>query len=144
MIKFIRRLFGQSSEKTGTPKVEIIGVHKVRSREHCHLIEIIIHGNAGPVNMAKITQKLSGKPESSWQVPYEDKFLDSEGKVITGDVMLDGMERPELWEGEVRIAFFFHYLQPTKPLRTPFGEVKLPEITPRPKRLMFMKYLPVD
>jgi hypothetical protein len=40
----------------------------------------------------------------------------------------------------VRVAFFFHYLAPEGTLRTPAGEVSLPPVSARPRRLQFMRY----
>ena len=93
--------------------------------------------------MSGFTQELPGKPEASRQVPFADVFLNGDGNEIIGDVMLDGHKK-HFWIGDVRIAFFFHYLDLSKDLKTPFGFVKLPEVTKRPKRLKIMKYEPVD
>ena len=123
--------------------VEIVGVHKVKAPQSCHLIEIIIWNLNGKIDMFGFTQEIPGKPESSRQVPYEDMFLNNDGTKIIGDVMLDEHE-DRFQTGNVRIAFFFHYLDFSKPLRTPFGPVQLPEVTKRPERLKMMKYDPVD
>ena len=123
--------------------VEIVGVHKVKATQPCHLIEIIIRNSDKEIDMSCFTQETPGKPESGRQVPYADMFPNSDGSEIIGDVMLDGHNK-HYWTGNIRIAFFFHYLDLSKALKTPFGYVKLPEVTKRPNRLKIMKYEPVD
>ncbi|NNF98118.1 MAG: hypothetical protein HKM93_01970 [Desulfobacteraceae bacterium] len=143
-MKLFHKLFKKSLQRERHTRLEVLGVHKIKSREPCHLIEILIHDNRNPVDLGEFTQLLEGKPESSWQAPYDDMFLDQEGKNVVGSVMVQGMSRPELWEGDVRIAFFFHYLQMDRPMATPFGKIILPEATPRPRRLRCIKYDAVD
>jgi hypothetical protein len=126
-----------------TESIEIVGVHKVYTHDPCYLIEIIIHSSRKKIDMIDFTQEIPGVPESNWQVPYDDMFLNSEGTAVIGDVIIDGRNE-ELWIGDVRIAFFFHYLDETEHLRTPFGDVKLPEVTKKPKRLRCMKHSPID
>jgi hypothetical protein len=126
------------------PFIEIIGVYKIKASDPCHLIELFIHNSTHRIDMMKYTQEIPGVPAFNWQVPYGDKFLNSEGTEVIGDVMIDGIRNEELWLGSVRMAFFFHYLDLSKPLQTPFGIVKLPNEARRPRRLKCMKYIPVD
>jgi hypothetical protein len=54
------------------------------------------------------------------------------------DVVADdstAAERPELWKGDMRLAFFFHHLSFARPLKTPFGDVRLPAESELPVRL---------
>ena len=118
--------------------VEIIGVHKVKATQPCHLIEIIIHNSSDVIDMSLFTQEIPSIEGSSRQVPYDDMFLNVDGTEIIGDVMLDGYEK-QYWTGDIRIAFFFHYLDFLKPLKTPFGYLKLPGVTKKPNRLNIMK-----
>ena len=46
----------------------------------------------------------------------------------------------DFWIGSVRLAFFFHYLAPQKPLQSPFGALALPAPSPRLDRLNVMEY----
>ncbi len=125
------------------PKIEILGVHFVKAEQPVHLIEILVRDSEGPFDMSKITQPMSNQPRTYWQVPYDDQILNAEGTKIVADAMFEKNNKP-LWTGDMRIAFFFHYLDLSRPLMTPFGEVNLPPETERPKRLEIMEYFEVD
>ena len=44
------------------------------------------------------------------------------------------------WQGDVRLAFFLHYIDFGQDLDTPFGSLGLPDPVPRPTRLRFIKF----
>jgi hypothetical protein len=116
-------------------KVEVIGVYPVdEAHEPCHLIELLVEGE-GAFEVGAITQPHPTRPKSDWQVAYDEYRLTPEGD--SGEP-LD--LHPLRLHGQVRVAFYFHYLSPTEPLWTPAGLVVLPPVTPRPQRLGFMKY----
>jgi hypothetical protein len=121
------------------PTVEAIGVHLVEAAEPCHLIELLVHNSPGAFDVAGFTQPLAGEPRSNWQVPYAEKLLNQSGTGVLWDPWTgDGSHA--LWSGEVRLCFFFHYLDLGSELTTPFGVVGLPSNTPRPHRLDFLTY----
>ena len=63
-----------------------------------------------------------------------EHILNEDGtEVIANDI--EAMTKPELWEGNLRMIFFFHYLNYQKPLITPWGEIELPEIMEKPERI---------
>lgn len=124
------------SDKT---KVEIVGEYPIDAPEPCHLIEIIVRGSKAPFDIGGFTQPVPGQPESNWQVPWDECVLDSTGETIVADY--EGIdENPALLVGDVRMAFFFHYLNLSVGLITPFGTVSLPAASPLPSRLKIMKY----
>jgi hypothetical protein len=45
------------------------------------------------------------------------------------------VNRVEKWPAQATVTFFMHHLDLTRPLTTPFGEVRLPPANPRPARL---------
>ena len=98
----------------------IRGVHPVESPEPCHLIEVELFDRA-EVDWGAITQEVPGEPQANWQVPWDERPLDCE---------------------ERRWAFHFHYLDFTRPLLTPEGEIQLPEPTPVPEHLTGIEYEP--
>jgi hypothetical protein len=101
--------------------VEVVGVYDVpEAPEPCHLIEIVVPIGA---DMRDITQADPDLPQSHWQVPWDERVLERS----------DDMER---------VAFFFHYLDTRSPLTTPWGEIELPEPTPRPERFSDLEYDP--
>ena len=104
--------------------IRVLGVHLIESAEPCHLIAIQLdERDVDSLDWELVTQEADGLPESEWQVAYD--------------------ERP-LSEDHRQWAFFFHYLMPEKPLRTPLGELPLPEATVLPAilRKIAAEYLP--
>ncbi|MCX5999369.1 MAG: hypothetical protein NTU41_07185 [Chloroflexi bacterium] len=124
-------------------QVEIVGVYPVEGTEPCHLIELIIRGCEAEVDIGGFTQEVPGQPQDDWQVPYMEYILNADGAAILADD-LSISERPGLWNGDPRLAFFFHYLDLKRPLKTPFGDVSLPDPISQPDRLKIIKYEPVD
>ena len=123
-------------------RVQIIGVHPVKTDDICHLIELVVKDLNGPIDMCQFTQPVDGQPQSSWQVPYMDQFLNKDGTEIIGDVMYHGNDYPNLWVGDVRFAFFIYFLDFEKPLQTPFGPVNLSKPSKMPKRLKMVEFIP--
>ncbi len=123
-------------------QIEIVGVYPIRVDNTVHLIELILHNLNGPIDMADITQEKPGWSRDYWQVPYEERILDSSGNTIVANPWFDN--RLDIWIGDIRMAFFFHDLDLSHPLLTPFGPVMLPEPSILPLRLKNMTYEPVD
>ena len=119
--------------------VEVVGVYPVEASEPVHLIELLIKECVGKISISEITQEVPGQPQSNWQVPYEEKILNGDGTSIKSNPFF-GEDSEEDWLGDVRLAFFFHYLDQNKPLKTPFGEVLLPGESAKPERLNYMEY----
>jgi hypothetical protein len=119
--------------------VEILGLHPVTAPEPCYLVELMVRGSSGRFDLSLITQPVSGKPRSEWQVPYGEKILDRRGEAVVWDLW-QGPGEEGIWTGDVRLAFFFHYLDLGSPLRTPFGDVALPAPADRPTRLSDLGY----
>jgi hypothetical protein len=116
-------------------KVKVIGVHPVQEApEPCHLIELLVEGE-GEFEVGSITQPDPTRPSSDWQVAYDEYRLAPDG--ASGEPL--GLAPVDL-RGEVRLAFYFHYLSPGEPLQTPAGPAALPPVTPMPHRLGFMTY----
>jgi hypothetical protein len=117
----------------------VLGVYPVRAPEPCHLIELRITGVTTPFDIGAITQPRVGVRRSFWQVPWLEVLLDAEGKTILArDSEIS--KHPELLQGEVRLAFFLHYVDLQRPLETPFGDVTLTAPTKKPRRLRSVRY----
>ena len=113
-------------------RIDVIGVYPVVAPEPCHLIETLI-ANGKPAEMVEsITQETPGQPRDTWQVPYDELYLNADGT------------KPEESSSasDARVAFFFHYLDLSQPLLTSAGPVQLPAPSPRPARLNFISYEP--
>jgi hypothetical protein len=85
--------------------VEIIGVYLVDAPESCHLVELVLRENGVPVDVGQFTQPVADRPADEWQVPYGEKLLDPDGVTVTWDLW-DGPGDHDLWNGDVRMAFF--------------------------------------
>jgi hypothetical protein len=125
--------------------VEIIGVYPIKAREPVHLVEMLIRHSKRAIKVGKITQELPGQPELNWQVAYDEKILNAAGTRVVAGGFLE-WKNPGLWSklwiGDVRLVFFFHYLDLSKPLKTPLGDASLPPETKKPRRLSAITYEP--
>jgi hypothetical protein len=93
-----------------------------RVREHfanLYLLEIAIEPTDADVNWSAITQPIEGQPRANWQVPYDERRIDA---------------RENHW------AFFFHFLDRSRPLQTELGDRELPQTTPIPPHLQWILY----
>jgi hypothetical protein len=121
--------------------VEIIGTYVVQPEPPTHLVEVLIRNSTGVFDVGTFTQEVADLPRSHWQVAYDEHILDASGEAIIADGFFS-RGQSALWTGDVRLAFFFHHLDFSKPLKTPFGDVALPGETTRPPRLSGLKYEP--
>ena len=94
------------------------GVHEVDAPEPCHLIEAELADGTN-FDWGAFTQEVAGEPQSNWQVPWDERPLDDD---------------KHHW------AFFFHYLDLSKPLLTPSGPVTLPAPSGLPEHLASIEY----
>ncbi len=83
------------------------------------LIEIKIEPPNAKFDWSDFTQPVPGQPQSSWQVPYDERSIDKTAG---------------------RWAFFLHFVDVARPLSTPLGERPLPRPAPIPSHLAFIKY----
>ena len=119
---------------------KVVGVYPVPDAEEpCHLVEIAITGGTGIFDIGDVTQEVDGQPRENWQVPFAERIVSADGKKILTEEF-EAEDHPELWEGDFRLAFFFHYLDPQKQLTTPFGSLRLPAATELPARLADIEY----
>jgi hypothetical protein len=115
-----------------------VGVYRVRSAEPCHLVELEITDVSGEIDLAEITQEIAGQARANWQVPYDEQWLDVSGKRPASPAK--PWAQPQ--DQDLRLVFFFHYLDFGKPLLTPFGKMALPKPKRKPRRLGFVRYEP--
>jgi hypothetical protein len=119
--------------------IQVIGVYPVRADEPCHLVELFVRDLIGELPVADFTQEVKGQPRSNWQVPYDERVLNDGGTAQVGEQFPGAIEADG---NELRLAFFFHYLDFSRPLLTPAGPLALPRETKKPSRLKFFKYEP--
>ena|SRR6266496_732355 len=118
-------------------RIELLGVYPVEALEPCHLVELLIQGHVGRVDLSDFTQEMPKQPQSNWQVPWDERVLNADGSQARSgryprEVFADGTP--------LRLVFFFHFLDFSRPLMTPAGEVILRSPEERPQRLAFLKY----
>lgn len=119
---------------------QITGVYPLHDApEICHLIELAVFDGNGTFDLTKITQVVSDLEPASWQCPYLERIVSVDGLEILTDLD-EAEELPHLWYGNYRLVFFFHFLDFSKPLRTPFGELNIPRESALPDRLLGISY----
>jgi hypothetical protein len=84
-----------------------------------YLLEIEVVPAGSDIDWGAITQPVRGQPRANWQVPYDEQRIGEDGN---------------------RWAFFFHYLDLTRPLGTEIGGIMLPSPTPIPSHLPSIVY----
>ena len=100
--------------------MKIIGVHLVETLEPCYLIEIEFDEPCHhDFDWGEITQEEPNQPSEAWEMPWDEQPIDDD---------------------ELNWVFFFHYLDLSKPLITPFGDLPLPKPTPLPEHLEGIEY----
>ncbi|MDJ0909560.1 MAG: hypothetical protein QNI99_10215 [Woeseiaceae bacterium] len=100
---------------------EILGVYPVEAPEPCRLIEMRVYGWDVEAFVDGTTQQDPSTVPDSWQVPWDERVLASDG-------------------GTVTLAFFFHYLNVSVPLTTPAGALAIPAPVELPERLSLIRY----
>ncbi len=123
--------------------IEVIGIYPTEADESVHLVEILVRNSEGRFDLSEFTQEVNGQPKQNWQVPWDERILDSIGEKVIAD-SFSVKKKPELWNGIVRLTFFFHYLDFFKPLITPFGLVPLINQKSKPDRLSEIEYKSPD
>jgi len=99
----------------------IIGVHAIEAEEPVHLIELELSGDVDNFDFDDVTQTVPGQPRDNWQAAYDEREIKSPTKYR-------------------RFSFYFHYLDSSLPLITPFGEIAIPVTTPLPAHLASLRY----
>ena len=119
--------------------VEIIGVYPVEGAlEPVHLVEVVVRGSP-PFDPGDFVQPDLNQPEENRQTAWDERALDSSGtSTLTESFELS--ERPDLLKGDARLVFFMYDLDLARPIRTPFGDVGLPEPSVWPDRLTSIEY----
>lgn len=100
-------------------EVQVVGIHPVRALEPVHLIELIVGDQLSVLDWSSITQPVEGQDVTYWQAPYDEREVPG----VAGN-----------W------CFFFHYLDLARPLTSNLGALPLPQESPLPEHLRFIKY----
>jgi hypothetical protein len=96
------------------------------------LFELLVRERDGSFSVDHFGQ------EGSDQAAYCEVFLSEDGESVISDDRIPPNE-------PLRMAFFLHYVDSAKPLRTSYGAVAIPTIQPMAARLKSLApYEPVD
>ncbi len=111
-------------------RAEVVGTYPVQGVD-CYLVEVALRDISEPVDLGGFTQPEDGIDRASWQAPYMEWLLDESGeKVLSGPWLPVGPL--DLGPTCLRVAFHLHFLDPARPLASPFGFLDLPTPTDRP------------
>ena len=104
------------------------------------LFEITLNDLDERFRIGDFTQEMPGAPEKEWQCAYDEAVLSTDGTQVIArkSTCTRGLQRG-------RIAFYFHYYDPLKPMRWTYGQFSGHKVEFVPKRLWdLMPYSPVD
>jgi len=115
--------------------MRLIGCYEF-GREPWRLVEVAFYDLEEPLVLTDFTAS------SGERVPVHDlHLLDGSGtRALHGGVAAAPGAAPQL-VGDVRLCFFVE-LPGDAPLQTPFGELCLGALTPKPPRLRFVEFYP--
>ena len=111
--------------------VKLIGLYSVNENPDVTLVELIIDKKANEIDIGEFTQEIENEPRLNWQAPFAEKYLDKDGSTIIGD----DIDLPDVLTETTRLTFFFYFLDTTKPVMTPFGQLQLTQKSIQPKRI---------
>lgn len=129
-----------AQEIIASSQIRLIGVYPVAEAENTYLIELWICVPPLQVDLSRFYQQDPRQKETDWQVPYDERYLNSEGTEVLGDFF----SRDPIPGDETRLAFFLYTENRNLPLNTPWGEISLIETKPLPKRLQILVFLSMD
>ena len=111
--------------------VKLIGLYSVDENSDVTLVELVINKKADEFDLGEFTQEIEHQPRFNWQAPFAEKYLSLDGETIIGD----DFDQPEFLTDNTRLTFFFYFLDPSKPLVTPFGQLQLTQKQEQPERI---------
>ena len=125
--------------------VEVLGVYAVPGNPDVSLIEVTVDRPPSGVDVGDFTQEDPNSDRENWQVPYDERYLNSDGTQEIGERweswrLKPGSEEPPT----TRLVFYIHFLVSGRVLLTPDGDVALPPAQALPSRLAFVEYEPPD
>lgn len=129
------------------PSVEIVGVHPIQGAQGYFgqelglvvLVEAWIRDRDDRLKFGGFGQSEGVTLGPQDQVAYDEVFLSDDGSAVAAHDL-----RP-LDASDLRVAFFLHFYEASRPILTSYGPVHAPDPTPLPERLSkLITYEPVD
>ncbi len=94
------------------------------------LVEAIISDVDDRFDAADFTQEMEQAPKGTWQVAYDESLLSADGcsLFLRGAGCATGV-------ASARVCFYFHFYDPTKPMKWTYGEFHCSPVEPIAMRL---------
>ena len=120
---------------------------RFEAERHCReqlkstvLIEALVRNRDSRFKTSDFTQACEDQPKENWQAAWAEAYLTLDGGSLLVERWADPPDK-----GDLRVAFFMHYWDPSKALCTSYGEVVCPAVEDMPGRLKrLVPYEPVD
>ncbi len=93
------------------------------------LVEALVRDRDKRYDVADFTQPYDNLHRSNWPAAYSEVYLSLDGESVIE------ITWPTPPEGDLRVAFYLHDWDPTKPLYSSYGEVQCPPVKEMPERL---------
>ena len=104
------------------------------------LIESLVHNQDARFDVGDFVQPREDVPRENWQVAWAEAYLSSDGESLAVNRWSPAPE-----SGDLRVAFFLHHWDPTRPLLSTYGAIECPPPQAMPERLeRLVPYEPVD
>jgi hypothetical protein len=94
------------------------------------LVEVKVMNRDSQFDVSHFTQPINNVPKDNWQTAWAEAYLCPDGESL---IVERWSSAPK--SGDLRIAFFLHFWNPSKPLRTSYGDLVCPAIKDMPERL---------
>jgi hypothetical protein len=104
------------------------------------LFEITVDDLDERFRIGDFTQEMPGAPAKAWQCAYDEALLTADGSQVIArkSTCTRGLQSG-------RIAFYFHYYDPSQTMKWTYGEFSGPAVQVIPERLWnLVPYSPVD
>ena len=123
--------YSYSPDQVDTPEKRSAAERESREViESVALIEALVRNPDDRFDVGDFTQRLDGVPRDGWQAAYAEAFLSTDGTSLAGDP-----GSSDAAEAALRIAFFLHFWDASKPLVTSYGDIECPAVSEMPERL---------
>lgn len=117
----------------------VVGLYPVADRPGVCLVELLTPAPGTRLDLARLGQPDPDRPARVGEAAWDLRLLDPRGtRAIAEEADLE--ESDEVWDEDLRLAFFLHGVDPAAPLLTPWGPLPLPAPQARPGRLAWLAY----
>lgn len=102
-----------------------------RHMDDAAVLEVLVSNPDANFEVGAFAQPDPSRPENSWQVAWNEKFL-----TFDGEKLLDVSQRQTKPDAkQYRVVFVIHHWKRGLPLKSSYGELALPSMQPLPERL---------